>query len=106
MTSRATIAVRRGLLVLLLTLTLTSCAPNTRQTASVERAAALAERGDHAAAAREYEAVAASTAESLIANAAWLPAAREWLRAANPDAAAQALARLMPPLDELQVFDR
>ena len=58
MTSRATIAVRRGLLVLL-TLTLTSCAPNTRQTASVERAAALAERGDHAAAAREYEAVAA-----------------------------------------------
>lgn len=106
MTSRATIAVRRGLLVLLLTLTLTSCAPNTRQTASVERAAALAERGDHAAAAREYEAVAASTAESLIANAAWLPATREWLRAANPDAAAQALARLMPPLDELQVFDR
>lgn len=105
MTSRAMTTLRCGLLMLL-TLAMASCAPNTRSTASVERAAALAERGDHAAAAREYEAVAAATAESLLANAALLPAAREWLRAANTDAAAQALGRLLPPLDELQVFDR
>ncbi|MBM4234290.1 MAG: penicillin-binding protein activator [Gammaproteobacteria bacterium] len=105
MTFLAMIAVRRSLVVLL-TLMLASCSPNTRQIASVERAAALAERGDHAAAAREYEAVAAATAESLLANAALLPAAREWLQAANPGAAALALARLLPPLDELQIFDR
>lgn len=96
----------RHWLLLLLALLLASCGPNTRPVASVERAAALAARGDHAAAAREYEAVAAATAESIIANAALLPAAREWLRAGSADAAAENLARLLPPLDELQVFDR
>jgi len=105
MTSRALIAVRRAPL-LLLALALVSCAANTRPTASVERAAAFAVRGDHVAAAREYEAVAAATAESVLANAALLPAAREWLRASNADAASQALGRLLPPLDELQIFDR
>lgn len=82
-----------------------ACTP-TLPLASVERAAALAARGDHAAAAREFEAVASGTAESVVANPAWLSAAREWLRAADPAAAERALARLSPPIEAELAVER
>lgn len=87
-------------------LLLVACESNVRPVASIERAAALAARGDHPAAAREYEAVGAATAESSVANPAWIGAASEWLRAADPAAAERALARLTPPLDAAASFDR
>jgi outer membrane PBP1 activator LpoA protein len=90
----------------LLALLVAGCGGPTRPEASVERAAALSARGDHLAAAREYEAVAAATAESVVANAALLPAAREWLRAGDAAAAEQALGRLLPPLDAEQTDTR
>jgi len=90
----------------LLALLLAACGGPTRPVASVERAAALAARGDHAAAAREYEAVAAATAESIVANAALLPAAGEWLRAGDAAAAELTLGRLLPPLDAEQTDTR
>ncbi|MBU6379381.1 MAG: penicillin-binding protein activator [Gammaproteobacteria bacterium] len=90
----------------LLALLLAACGGPTRPVASVERAAAFAARGDHAAAAREYEAVAAATAESVVANAALLPAAGEWLRAGDAAAAEQTLGRLLPPLDAEQTDAR
>ncbi len=90
----------------LLAMLLSACGGPTRSVASVERAAAFAARGDHAAAAREYEAVAAATAESVVANAALLPAAGEWLRAGDAAAAEQALGRLLPPLDTEQTDAR
>jgi hypothetical protein len=90
----------------LFALVLAGCGGPTRPPASLERAAALSARGDHPAAAREYEAVAAATAESAIANAALLPAAGEWLRAGDAAAAEQALARLLPPLEAEQADAR
>jgi outer membrane PBP1 activator LpoA protein len=90
----------------LLVLLVAGCGAPTRPQASVERAAALSARGDHLAAAREYEAVAAATAESVVANAALLPAAREWLQAGDAAAAEQALGRLLPPLDAEQTDTR
>jgi outer membrane PBP1 activator LpoA protein len=95
----------RLILLAALALLLTACEP-TRPTASVERAAALSARGDHAAAAREFEAVGGSTAESMLANPAWVNAAREWLRAADPAAAERALARLSPPIEAELAIDR
>ena len=89
-----------------LALLLGACGANTRPAASLERAAALAARGDHAAAAREYEAVAGATAESALANPALIPAAREWLRAGDTAAADRALARLSAPLDAELGIDR
>lgn len=88
-----------------LALLLAACGP-TRPVASLERAAALSARGDHAAAAREFEAVGGGTAESAIANPAWVNAAREWLRAADPAAAERALARLSPPLENELAMER
>lgn len=94
-------AVRRlaaPLLLLLSALMLVSCGSSTRTPASLERAVALAARGDHAAAAREYEALAASARGSAI-NASLLPAAKEWLRANDAAAAEGVLNRLAAPLE-------
>ncbi|MBM4216862.1 MAG: penicillin-binding protein activator [Gammaproteobacteria bacterium] len=74
------------------------CAHNARPPASLERAAALSARGDHAAAAREYEALSIATRGSAT-NATLLPAAKEWLRANDAAAAEAALARLVTPLE-------
>ena len=72
--------------------------------ASREHAALLASRGEHAAAAAEYEAAAALS--PAIGNELLLLAAREWLRVPQPAAADAALARLAPPLDANQNFER
>lgn len=97
--------IQRLISLLALALLLVGCGP-TRPVASLERAAALAARGDHAAAAREFEAVGGGTAESLLANPAWVSAAREWLRAADPAAAERALVRLSPPIDAELALER
>ena len=65
--------------------------------AAAERASRLARQGDHAGAARGYEAAARDAAPDAV-NAYWLAAAREWLAAAEPGAADAAIARLSPPL--------
>ncbi|MEY4357930.1 MAG: hypothetical protein RL469_1256, partial [Pseudomonadota bacterium] len=72
--------------------------------ASREHAALLSARGEHAAAAAEYEAAAALS--PAIGNELLLLAAREWLRVPQPAAADATLARLAPPLDANQNFER
>jgi outer membrane PBP1 activator LpoA protein len=72
---------------------------------SPERAAAAAARGDHAAAARDYEAVA-GFAPSGVANDLRLSAAREWLSAGDARRAQGMLDALVPPLDARQTFAR
>jgi outer membrane PBP1 activator LpoA protein len=64
---------------------------------SAERAQRLARQGDHAAAARAYEA-AARTAAADATNPLWLAAAGEWVQAAEPEAAEDAVAKLVQPL--------
>jgi outer membrane PBP1 activator LpoA protein len=59
------------------------------------RAVRQSRQGDHAAAARSYEAAARSAAEGER-NRYWLAAAGEWLQGANADAAQAALANLAP----------
>lgn len=92
------------LLLSIVSLLLVGCNSNARPPASLERAAALSMRGDHAAAAREYEAVA------LNARApnppALLAAAKEWLRANDAAAAESAIARLPAPLPADQTDTR
>ena len=81
---------------------LASCATTPpREAPTPERAAALAGRGDHAAAALEYDAVAA-VAVGVIGNDYRLLAAREWLAAGRAAQAEAALARLAPPLEAAQ----
>jgi uncharacterized protein len=65
--------------------------------AAAERALRLAHQGDHAAAARAYEAAARSAAPDAV-NPLWLAAAGEWVLAAEPDAAEVAAANLLQPL--------
>jgi uncharacterized protein len=62
-----------------------------------ERATRLAERGDHAAAARGWE-DAATRAPQSRANSLWLNAASAWILAGQADAAQRALDRLLAPL--------
>ncbi len=94
------------LLCLLGAITLAACGPIERAPiASPERAALLAERGDHAAAASEYESLAANTLPS-IANTWRLLAVEQWLLAERIEPAANALALLVDPLDPKQVFER
>jgi outer membrane PBP1 activator LpoA protein len=81
------------------------CSTNARPPASLERAAALSARGDHAAAAREYEALAISLRGNSV-NASLLPAAKEWLRANDAPAAEATLARLVTPLEAGQADAR
>jgi outer membrane PBP1 activator LpoA protein len=65
--------------------------------ADAERAQRLSRQGDHAAAARAYEAAARSAAPDAV-NGLWLAAAGEWVLSAEPDAAEDAVARLVQPL--------
>jgi outer membrane PBP1 activator LpoA protein len=65
--------------------------------AQAERAARLAQQGDHAGAARAYEAAAKGAAPDAV-NALWLAAAREWLAAREVGAAEAAAAHLAPPM--------
>lgn len=72
---------------------------------SPERAAAYAARGEHAAAARDYEAVA-SFAPKPVADDFRLLAARQWLAAGEPARARTLLDALIDPLDPRQTLDR
>ncbi|MGH8129580.1 MAG: penicillin-binding protein activator [Steroidobacteraceae bacterium] len=65
--------------------------------AAAERAARQSRQGDHAAAARSYEAAARSAMEG-DRNPFWLAAAGEWLQGANIGAAEAAIANVTPPL--------
>jgi hypothetical protein len=73
--------------------------------AAAERAERLAQRGDHAAAARAYE-EAAATAAPARANALWLGAADQWVAAGQPDPAQRALDRLTAPLAAGEASDQ
>jgi outer membrane PBP1 activator LpoA protein len=61
----------------------------------------LSARGDHAAAAREYEALSAQ-ARGTALNPVLISAAKEWLRANDAGAAEAAIARLVMPLESDQ----
>jgi outer membrane PBP1 activator LpoA protein len=61
----------------------------------------LSARGDHAAAAREYEALSAQ-ARGTALNPVLMSAAKEWLRANDAGAAEAAIARLAMPLESDQ----
>jgi outer membrane PBP1 activator LpoA protein len=65
--------------------------------AAVERAGRQSRQGDHAAAARSYEAAARGAAAGS-GNRLWLAAAGEWLRGADVAAAEAAMANLVAPL--------
>ena len=93
------------LALIVLALAIASCSTNTRTPASLERAVALSARGDHAAAAREYEALTISGRGNAV-NATWLAAAKEWLRANEASAAEAALTRLVAPLEAGQADTR
>ncbi len=93
------------LALIVLALAVASCSTNTRTPASLERAVALSVRGDHAAAAREYEALTISGRGNAV-NATWLAAAKEWLRANEASAAEAALTRLVAPLEAGQADTR
>lgn len=99
-------AIRRLILPAALAVLLVGCNTNTRPLPSAERAAAFSARGDHPAAAREYEALASASAETPVSNPRWTSAAAEWLRAGDPTAAEAALARLGTPLETSVAIDR
>lgn len=104
--SRAPISLLALLLCLLAAISLAACGPVERAPiASAERAAALAERGDHAAAASEYESLAAGALGSAV-NTWRLAAIEQWLLADRLEPAASALALLAAPLDVSQTFER
>lgn len=104
--SRAPISLPALLLWLLAAIGLAACGPVERAPlASPERAAALAERGDHAAAASEYESLAAS-AFGGDANTWRLSAIEQWLLAERIESAANGLALLAAPLDISQTLER
>lgn len=90
---------------LILAASLWGCASTPSQAPTPDRAAALSARGDHAAAALEYDAVAA-VAPGVVGNDYRLLAAREWLAAARAPEAGAALARLAPPLEPAQALAR
>jgi outer membrane PBP1 activator LpoA protein len=69
------------------------------------RAAQLAGRGEHAAAAQSWE-QAAAAAPQARANGLWLAAAREWLAAGNGAAMERALARLTQPVTVADAQER
>ena len=104
--SRAPISLLALLLCLLAAISLAACGPVERAPiASAERAAALAGRGDHAAAASEYESLAAGALGSAV-NTWRLAAIEQWLLADRLEPAASALALLAAPLDVSQTFER
>jgi outer membrane PBP1 activator LpoA protein len=91
----------------LIALVLTGCAaaPTPIEPPSPERAAAFAARGEHASAARDYEAVA-NFAPAAVANDFKLLAALEWLAARDPRKAQTTLESLTDPLDTRQALSR
>lgn len=99
-------SLRTVALALLSAALLAGCATTPpREAATPERAAALAGRGDHAAAALEYDAVAA-VAVGVIGNDYRLLAAQQWLAAGRSAEATAALARLAEPLEPAQATAR
>lgn len=97
---------RTAALAVLLAALLAGCATAPqREAATPERAAALAGRGDHAAAALEYDAVA-SVAVGVIGDDYRLLAAQQWLAAGRATEATAALARLAGPLEPAQATAR
>lgn len=95
------------LLIALLALSVSGCetlGPNTRP-ATLERAQTFAERGDAAAAAREYAGLARDN-PGTGGNEFLLAAARQWLLANRPEDAARALGELREPLRAPQDFAR
>jgi outer membrane PBP1 activator LpoA protein len=91
----------------LIALVLTGCAaaPEPIEPPSPERAAAFAARGEHASAARDYEAIA-GFAPAAVANDFKLLAAREWLAARDPRKAQTTLESITDPLDARQALSR
>lgn len=99
-------SLRTTALAVLLAALLAGCATAPpREAATPERAAELAGRGDHAAAALEYDAVAA-VAVGVIGNDYRLLAAQQWLAAGRAPEATAALARLAEPLEPAQATAR
>lgn len=70
-----------------------------------ERASRQSSQGDHAAAARSYEA-AARTAAADGQNSLWLQAASEWATAGDAAAAETAIGMLVPPITTPQAQER
>jgi outer membrane PBP1 activator LpoA protein len=93
------------LLVVVLLAGCTSLGPTSEAPPSVDRARALVAAGDHANAARVYEALAAQNT-GTEQNALLLQAALEHLRARKPDDAQRVLASINPPLTPEQNFER
>jgi outer membrane PBP1 activator LpoA protein len=109
--SRETMSGRRLAAILTITVLCAACQPGlgVRPEASPEdlekRAAELAVRGDHPAAARALE-DAAARAPLARANGLWLAASRQWLAAGNAAAAAAALGRLAEPVETRDAGER
>ena len=82
-----------------------SLGPLTTAPPSADRAQSLARQGDHAGAARIYEALAAENT-GTERNALLILAMREHLRAREVDDAARVLATIAPPLTPEQAFER
>lgn len=96
------------LLIGLLALALGGCTSLTGDTPlppSLDRAEALAQRGDHSAAAREYEALASDN-PGTAGNAYRLLAAREWLAGERPLEASRVLTQLAGPLAGAELLDQ
>src|SRR6185503_445388 len=93
------------LLVVVLLAGCTSIGPTSEAPPSVDRARALESAGDHAGAARIYEALATQNT-GTEQNALLLQAALEHLRARKPDDAQRVLASINPPLSPEQNFER
>src|SRR5262245_19725601 len=95
-------------LCLVVAVVLTSCTslgPASEPPPSLDRARVLQASGDHAGAARVYEALAAQNT-GTEQNALLLQAALEHLRARKPDDAQRVLASINPPLTPEQNFER
>ena len=73
--------------------------------AAAERAGRQSRLGDHASAARSYEAVARA-APAAERNASWLSAAAEWVAAGDAAAADTAVGMLAPPISTADANER
>lgn len=95
--------IRSVLTLLALSLLVSACVGGgSAPTASAERAAALATRGDHEASAREYQTLASLTRGStaLSRNEYRLLAIEQWLLASNVEAAGVLIDSLEQPLEQ------
>lgn len=82
-----------------------SLGPRTAAPPSTDRARSLEQQGDHAGAARVYEALAAQNS-GTEQNAFLLLAAREFLRARQADEATRLLGTIAPPLTPDQTLEK